>query len=126
ETGPLLRLGEVALMRGDMAAAKRQFDAVLVTHTSNAPARFYTGYIAWKRSDSLAARNELARAIAAATTAPQVSAAPSEGDTKKGMEALTANTKRCAHLSELTARLRGASTRDMIGIYRELDRVLVR
>ncbi|HEX9128249.1 MAG TPA: FG-GAP-like repeat-containing protein [Gemmatimonadaceae bacterium] len=125
ETGPLVRLGEVALLRGDLAAAKRHFDAVLVTHAGNGLARFYAGYVEWKNGNTALAQQQFARAVAAAGTAP-ISARPSgEGDTKRGMTALVARNERCDGLRRLTEQLRTADVRrDMVTRYRELENAL--
>lgn len=125
ETGPLVRLGEVALLRGDLAAAKRHFDAVLVTHAGNGLARFYAGYVEWKNGNTALAQQQFARAVAAAGSTP-ISARPSgEGDTKRGMAALVARNERCDGLRRLTEQLRtAAGKRDMVTRYRELENVL--
>ncbi len=125
ETGPLVRLGEVALLRGDLAAAKRHFDAVLVTHAGNGLARFYAGYVEWKNGNTALAQQQFARAVAAAGSTP-ISARPSgEGDTKRGMAALVARNERCDGLRRLTEQLRTAAVkRDMMTRYRELENVL--
>ncbi|HEV2671768.1 MAG TPA: FG-GAP-like repeat-containing protein [Gemmatimonadales bacterium] len=84
ETGPLLRLGEVALLRGDLAAARSQFDAVIVTHPKSVEAHFLKGYVAWKRGQHALAASELQQAEAIASAPQPVPQAPSEGDTKRG------------------------------------------
>ncbi len=84
ETGPLLRLGEVALLRGDWSGALRQFDAVIVTHPKSVEAHFLKGYVAWKRGQQALAATELRQAEALANAPQPVPQAPSEGDTKQG------------------------------------------
>lgn len=95
ETGPLLRLGEVALLRGDLGAARARFDAVIVTHPRSIEAHYLEGYVAWKRGqrDRAAQLYQSAQTLAAAPQAVQ--AAPSEGDTKRGMTPLVVRTPRC-------------------------------
>lgn len=125
ETGPLVRLGEVALMRGNLAAAKHHFDAVLVTHAGNGAARFYAGYVEWKNGNTALAQQQFARSVAAVASGTPVAQAPGEGDTRRGMAPLVAENQRCAELRTLTERLRTAvPERDMVNRYRELDRVL--
>ncbi|HEU4996582.1 MAG TPA: FG-GAP-like repeat-containing protein [Gemmatimonadaceae bacterium] len=124
ETGPLLHLGEVALLRGNLAVASRRFDEVLVTHGGNTAARFYSGYVEWKRGNVGLAEEHFARAITAAASATPTAPVPGEGDTKRGLQALTVSTRRCAQLSDLPSRLRGASTADLAGTYRDLQRIL--
>ncbi|HTI05632.1 MAG TPA: FG-GAP-like repeat-containing protein [Gemmatimonadales bacterium] len=84
ETGPLLRLGEVALLQRDFAAAERQLDAVLVTHPRSVEAHVLKGYIAWKRGQQSVAAEQLRQAQAIANAPQPAAQAPSEGDTKKG------------------------------------------
>lgn len=127
ETGPLVRLGEVALLRGDLAAAKRDFDAVLVTHAGNGVARFYAGYVAWRQGNETLAQQQFARAVASAASAPPSTLPAGEGDTKRGTAALTADVERCGQLRAVTKQLRGDDpARDMLPRYRELSSVLAR
>jgi tetratricopeptide (TPR) repeat protein len=124
ENGPLIRLGEVALLRGDLAGAKRDFDAVLVTHAANSLARFYAGYIEWKKGNTSIAQQQFARAVAAAAKAP-LAPAPLEGDTKKKLTARNAEIRRCEELRAPTNGLRTANPdRDMATRYRQLDAVI--
>ena len=124
ETGPLLRLGEVALLRGDLDGAKRDFQKVLITHASDANARFYSGYVEWKKHNGAAAQQEFALAVSSATTGAPAAPASSEGDTKRHT-ALLADTEHCGQLRALTKRLGGANANaDMPTRYRELDALL--
>ena len=75
ENGPLLRLAEVALMRGDRASARRDLAPVLKTDVNNAMAHFYTGYLALRDKDLPKAREELRRAA----TAPSARRFPRRG-----------------------------------------------
>jgi tetratricopeptide (TPR) repeat protein len=125
ETGPLVRLGEVALMRGDLALAKRHFDAVLATHAGNGVARFYAGYVEWKKGNAALAQRQFAAAVAAAQSAPPSALPAGEGDTRRGTAALVAETQHCGELRAVTTRLRSAdSERDMVTRYRELNTIL--
>lgn len=125
ENGPLVRLGEVALLRGDLAEAKRRFDAVLVTHTGNSAARFYAGYVEWKNGNLAAAHEHFTLAVAAARSAPPSAPAPGEGDTKRGTTALVSESQHCGELRALSRQLRSADPkRDMVSRYRELSNML--
>ena len=125
ETGPLVRLGEVALLRGDLAGAKRDLAAVLATHASNPLARFYAGYLEWKHGDAALAREQFARAVAAAKSTAPAAPAPGEGDTKRGSTALVAVQQRCGELRAPADRLAAADpARDMVTRYRALNAVL--
>ena len=112
ENGPLLRLGEVALLRGDFAAARRYFDMVLTTHADNPTARFFRGY--------LSARGSAPAALAAASSGEQAPVMSAEGDTKRG-GAMLATRERCATL-RLLAQPRDSSA--LAVRYRDLDRVI--
>jgi hypothetical protein len=95
ETGTLLRLGEVAVLRGDLASAVKQFDAVIVTHPRSVEAHYLKGYVAWKRGQSATAAAELQHAVALANAPQPVQQAPSEGDTKQGTTPLLVRRVRC-------------------------------
>ena len=121
--GPLLHLGETALVRGDLAAAQKQFETVLATDAASAPARFYLGYIAQKRGDDATAAREFARAQALPVAAA-VAGASNEGDTKGG-DAIRAKGRRCDALRELTEeRASGDLARAMRERYGRLDSLL--
>jgi hypothetical protein len=123
ETGPLLRLGEVALMRVDADAARRFFETVLATDAANGPAHFYAGYIASKSNNAAVAREEFRRA--APTAGASVAAVPGEGDTKRGSTPLDSDEGRCG---ELRAPSRGIQPtddeREMAKRYAALGRLL--
>ena len=124
ENGPLVSLGQVALMRGDLASAQRYFDAVLRTHGGNVPARFYVGYLALKGADTLRARTEFIRATSAVAPPPAAGVA-GEGDTKYGAASPGQRMERCDELG-VSARIpRTASTaKEMFHRYRQVDSLL--
>ena len=125
ENGPVLRLGEVALLRGDLALARRQFATVIATNASSAAAHFYAGYIAWKENDARVAREEFAQAITT-PAAPPPGGVAGEGDTKRGTAPPVAAVMRCNQLRALLERRSTAELdRDMASRYRELDRLLM-
>jgi tetratricopeptide (TPR) repeat protein len=97
ETGPLLRLGEVAVLQGDLKGAAQHFTAVIATHPRSVEAHYLKGYVAWKRGDKAAAgaayRDAEAFTRAALAAAPP--AAPSEGDTRHGTTPLVVHPARC-------------------------------
>lgn len=122
ETGPLVHLGEAALIRGDTAGAARYFRQVLGSHRTSPAARFYTGYLAWMRGDLATARSHYQGATAAADSAPPPAAAvPGEGDTRGGGP-LTSLPSRCDQFRQLHASL--SSEPGMAERYRRLDRLL--
>jgi tetratricopeptide (TPR) repeat protein len=123
ETGPLLHLGESALVRGDLAKARQSFEAVLSTHAASARAHFYAGYLALKRGDEAAAAREFARAQAL-PAAVAVAGATNEGDTKNGAP-MRAQGQPCDALRALSEeRATGDMPRAMRERYRRLDSLL--
>jgi tetratricopeptide (TPR) repeat protein len=122
ESGPLLRLGEAALMRGDATSARRYFTTVLASHAASLPAHFYAGYIAWKGGESALARAAFRRALSAPADTAAVSG---EGDTRSGGAMLRAGGGRCGQLRSLLERpLTANLDREMASRYGQLDSVL--
>jgi tetratricopeptide (TPR) repeat protein len=82
ETGALLVLGEISLMRGDRAKAEERLKAVCQTN-SKAVAGFYLrGYLAWKRGNLSQARALMESARLALGKDWQPHGATAEGDVK--------------------------------------------
>ncbi|MFQ5704742.1 MAG: tetratricopeptide repeat protein, partial [Gemmatimonadales bacterium] len=84
ETGPLIKLGQVALLRGDFDSALSLFDAVTRTNAASIEAHFFEGFIAWKRDSLPLATALFARAVGPATAPNQLPGGSREGDTKSG------------------------------------------
>ncbi len=101
ETGPLLRLGEVAVLRGDWSRAVRYFDAVIGSHSRSVEAHFLKGYVAWKRGQHDVARAQYRAAETLAHGAQPVQPAPAEGDTKHGTAPLGSRATRCGLFNQL-------------------------
>jgi tetratricopeptide (TPR) repeat protein len=124
ETGPLLHLGEAALIRGNLATATRYFNEVLGSHAKSAEAHFYAGYIAWKSGDMAAAR--AAFRLAASAPPPATAGVPGEGDTRSGSSPMRAEQLRCNQFAALTAGLANADIRRELTVrYRKLDGLLI-
>ena len=122
ETGPLLHLGEAAMIRGNAATAARHFQTVLGSHRGSGAALFYVGYLAWKRGDTVRARASYDAATAAAGPPPApAGAVPGEGDTKGGA-AMTVRPARCDQFHHLTDRLDQPPA--MEARYHQLDSLL--
>jgi tetratricopeptide (TPR) repeat protein len=84
ETGTLLTLGEVALMRGDRRLAQRRLDAVAATNARSAGGLFLLGYVRWKAGDAQHAREALERARAALGPDWKPAGSTAEGDVLAG------------------------------------------
>ena len=103
ETGPLLHLGEIALLRGDLADAISYLDTVMGSHSRSVEAHFLKGYVAWKRGQPERAAALFRTAVALARERPAV-----------------ARTARCRIFDVDSASL----SAPMNELYRQLDRRL--
>ncbi len=80
ETGALLVLGEVALLRGDLTLAERRLSDATRTNPRAAGGFFLRGYVAWKRGDEAAARQLLEQTRTALGPEWTPKGSTSEGD----------------------------------------------
>jgi Tfp pilus assembly protein PilF len=80
ETGALLVLGEVALLRGQATVAEQRLKAACQTNARSVGGLFLLGYIAWKRGDDADGRARLASARAALGPDWKPAGATAEGD----------------------------------------------
>lgn len=83
ETGALVVLGEISLLRGEHAQASERLAAVCRTNPRSVGAFFFRGYIAWKRGEDAEAKKLLADARAALGAEWQPKGSTSEGDVKQ-------------------------------------------
>lgn len=83
ETGALLVLGEVALLRGDLPLAEERLRAVTRTNHRSVGGHFLLGYLAWRRGDGAAARALLEETRQALGPDWQPKGATSEGDVQR-------------------------------------------
>jgi len=83
ETGALLTLGEVALLRGDTKLAEDRLAAACRTNPKAVGGFFLRSYLAWKRGDDTGAKNLLEDTRAALGKDWQPKGATSEGDVKQ-------------------------------------------
>jgi tetratricopeptide (TPR) repeat protein len=123
ETGPLLQLGQIALVRGDHAGARSWFEQVIGSNYRSVDAHFLLGYIAWKGGDRERAAEWFAAAAELAQPAEAIEGVPGEGDTKAGSAPVSVEFS-CSTVPVPTADLaaRGASeAADMRRYYRQLD-----
>lgn len=84
ETGPLVRLGEIALLRGDRDAAAHWLAAASTTNARSVAAVYLRGYLAWTEGDIDAAQHLLLTARHLAGGGPEEVSASAEGQTKAG------------------------------------------
>ena len=127
ETGPLLHLGELALIRGNLAHATSYLDTVIGSHARSIDAHFLEGYVAWKRGQPERAgalfRTTVALARAAAP-APEPPRLPGEGDTRRGSAPAIVATSRCQLFHISPERLSGVDDTKQPGQMNEMYRRL--
>jgi hypothetical protein len=82
ETGALLLLGEVALLRGDRQLAEERLTAAIRTNPKAVGGFFLRGYLAWKGGDAEVAKQFLEQTRKALGPDWQPKGATSEGDVK--------------------------------------------
>jgi tetratricopeptide (TPR) repeat protein len=82
ETGPMLRLGEVLIVKGKTAEALRWIGAAAATNPRSVEAAFLNGYLLWASGDQTGAREFYERAIKASKSEAPVKGVLNEGDRK--------------------------------------------
>ncbi len=85
ETGALVMLGEIALMRGQHAVAERRLKAVAQANARAAGAFFLLGYIRWKAGDAEHAREYLEQARTALGPEWKPAGSTAEGDVARSV-----------------------------------------
>jgi tetratricopeptide (TPR) repeat protein len=97
ETGPLLRLGQLALVEDQSDTALHYLDAVTATNDRSVPAFFFKGYIAWRRGQPDIAVEMFRTAARNHKPTEPTEGASKEGDTESG-KAILAKTTQCQSL----------------------------
>jgi tetratricopeptide (TPR) repeat protein len=82
ETGPMVRLGEVLIVRGDLAQAREWLEGAARTNPKSVEAAFLAGYLRQQQGDASGSRAYYRKAIRAAQTEAPVKGILSEGDRK--------------------------------------------
>jgi tetratricopeptide (TPR) repeat protein len=85
ETGALLLLGEIAVVRRDYQAAKSRLELVNQANPRSAGALYLRGYVAWKGGDAAHAKGMLEAARKALGPEWKPKGSVAEGDVKKKM-----------------------------------------
>jgi tetratricopeptide (TPR) repeat protein len=80
ETGSMIRMGEIALVRGDEARARRWLQSALRTNPRCVEAAFLLGYLDWSRGDREGAKSRCLEALDAAAVQAPVKGVAGEGD----------------------------------------------
>jgi tetratricopeptide (TPR) repeat protein len=84
ETGPLIRLGEIRLLRGDTVEAGSLLRDALRTNPNSVEAAFLLGYLAWEANDMAGARRYCLTALRAGEREAPVAGVLGEGDRRPG------------------------------------------
>ncbi len=130
ETGPLLRLGEVAVIQGRLTPAIAYFDTVIGFHLRSPQAPFLKGYALWKQGQPALAAPLFREAVVSARLVPTPPSHPGEGDTRRGLVPVISTTSRCHIFEAPVASLAGVDSAGaaarMPEFYRRLDSLLAK
>jgi len=132
ETGPLVRLGELLIVRGEGGEARRWLEDAARTNPKSVDAPFLAGYLLWQSGDRRGAAAALARSRAAAQVQAPARGILGEGDRKAAPPLQSPLGKTLfADLAAAAARVPVAAAADLDAIYalvrtraRDLGRVL--
>lgn len=131
ESGPLLKLGEVSLLKGDGRRALDYFTATSRTNFKSVEAYYLIGYIKWSEGDGAGARAALQKAVKFSEAEQPTKGVAGEGDTKKkaAQPTLSEGASRKSLFAPYCAALKGwrggdVSAGRMEEEYRKLDAVL--
>ncbi len=102
ETGPLFRLGQLALVKGEFENARAYFDQVIASNHTSVPAHVLRGYIAWNDRKIDEALAFFGRAVHLDRPQAPIGGVPGEGDTKTGSAPLVAEQQDCWGLESVT------------------------
>ena len=96
ESGPVLKLGEIALLRGAEDRALEYLTAGSRSNFKSVAARYLIGFIQWRSGEERAALESLQRAVELSRGGAVGSSASNEGDTRGpgGQPLLAARTRR--------------------------------
>lgn len=103
ETGPLLRLGQLALIDGQIGEARRRLGAVLDTNPGSVEGNFFGGYAAWKQGDRKAAARLYEQAVQPVVQAEASDKVIGEGDRKAGTPSMLAEYALCPLMQHILA-----------------------
>jgi tetratricopeptide (TPR) repeat protein len=127
ESGPLLHLGEIALMENELSKAVEYFDQVIAWNYKSVPAHFLKGYVFWKKNDTGEATRQFEKSVEFAIPEAPVKGVAGEGDTKAGTPML-ARPSVCRGFERFADSLPAPGSadvlREMQRRYRELDAAL--
>jgi tetratricopeptide (TPR) repeat protein len=82
QTGPIIKLGEVYVLKGQKRMAENCFRTVLKSHSGNVEAYYLIGYLNWKDGEKKEAQNALQKALTLSKTIQAGDMTAAEGDTR--------------------------------------------
>jgi tetratricopeptide (TPR) repeat protein len=82
QTGPLLKLGEVYLLRGNISQAQIYFNTVLQSNNNSVEAYYLIGYLKWKTGEGEEALHALQKAVEFSNIKQEAGIPMGEGDTR--------------------------------------------
>ena len=124
ETGPLLRLGQVALIKGNLSAANKFFYTVIGSNYKSVEAHFLKGYIAWKTGNLQDALTLLTKAARYSRPLEPIEGVLGESDTKSGQSFLQRRASFLAHVADLSNVDESNVSKQIELRYQELDAFL--
>ena len=127
ETGALLRLGQVYLLKGQVEEAQSYFNAVIGSNFKSIEAHILAGYLAWKREDEQKAKEMFRNAWKYAKDDLSPKEVLGEGDTKggKSFERPIARDLFHAFIQPLPKISEERLFQEMNNIYQDLDKYLI-
>ncbi len=130
ETGSLLRLGQLALIKGSLGEAQGYLEAVLGTNARSVEAQFLSGYIAWKQGSPAEAGALFGLAAQYSQSTDSTQDELGEGATKSGQPLTVSRRSDCRIFQQYMgnlAQLQPPIPADLVAHrYQELDALLER
>ncbi|NGP77517.1 tetratricopeptide repeat protein [Balneolaceae bacterium YR4-1] len=100
ETGPLLQLAKIDLIRGDIETSERLLKDVTSSNFRSMEAYYLLGYLAWKRGNLKQAQQQFGQAVSIHSQSESAPSNIGEGETKSGNSPMISDSFRCGLLSE--------------------------
>lgn len=130
ETAPVLRLGQIALIRGDYTGAKQLFDDVIATNFRSTEAYFLNAYIAWKQGREEQVQKYLQTAFQVTQSKKPAHGVKGEGATKSGRPILFEGRYQHSifkpYYSDLFTGTQDHTTKIFLTRFQQLDRLLTK
>lgn len=84
ETGPIIKLGEIAVLTGEYGQARTYLETALQTNAKSVEAHYLLGYLEWREGDGEAALQFLQQALQLGRVERPAGQPLGEGDTRVG------------------------------------------